>query len=111
VLIYRCRKGIVEEVVQKTMPLGSFLDFPYTQERIDMDPGDTILFLSDGFTEAFNPEGDILGLQRAKEIFLSCAERNVEEIVECIRLEIELWQAGDPPKDDMTFVVVKKTKI
>ncbi len=111
VLIYRCIENRVEDIIQKTMPLGSFLDFPYTQERINLEPGDTVLFLSDGFTEAFSPEGDILGLQRAKEIFHSCADKSVEEIIECLRLEIELWQGNNPPKDDMTFVVMKKTEI
>jgi serine phosphatase RsbU (regulator of sigma subunit) len=62
------RRGDVEEVALKAMPLGSFPNFKYEQKKIALHPGDTVLFLSDGLEEMFDPQGEILGAGRVKEL-------------------------------------------
>ena len=59
----------MERVVLKEMPLGSFPDFPYSNEFVLLEPGDTVLFMIDGFPELFNAEKEILGYETAVDLF------------------------------------------
>jgi serine phosphatase RsbU (regulator of sigma subunit) len=60
-LLYRAEQNEVEELEVKGMPMGSMKNFPYKSEEINVDPGDVILFMSDGFPELFNENNDMLG--------------------------------------------------
>lgn len=106
-LVYRAATGTVETVLLKGMPLGAFRSFPYDQRDVDLDAGDTILLLSDGFPEMFNDERDMLGYDRTAEIFQEIASRDCNDIIAELRTRAEAWANGRPPDDDVTFVVVK----
>ena len=49
--IYRRNDKTIEEHVMKGMPLGSIEKFPYDIRETTLDPGDTILLMSDGFPD------------------------------------------------------------
>ena len=105
--IYRRASGSVEEIVLKGMPVGAYAGFPYQQTSVDLQSGDTVLFLSDGFPERFNVESEILGYGRVKEIFGECGMLAAEAVIDHMTEASERWSAGAPLNDDMTFVVVK----
>jgi len=65
-LIYRAATGEVEEVMLKAMPLGSFADFQYQQKEFHLQEGDAVLLMSDGYSEMFNPHGEMLGDEPAE---------------------------------------------
>jgi len=65
-LIYRSSTGQVEEVALKGMPLGGFANFPYKDKKLHLSTGDTVLFMSDGFEEMFNPQDEMLGEEQVK---------------------------------------------
>ncbi|MFQ5606165.1 MAG: PP2C family protein-serine/threonine phosphatase, partial [bacterium] len=106
-LIYRSSTGRVEEVALKGMPLGGFTNFPYKDKKLDMSAGDTVLFLSDGFEEMFNPQDEMLGEERVKVLFEQTAANSPEEIIEHLKKAGEAWASGRAQQDDVTFVVVK----
>ncbi len=60
-LVHRAATGTVESVPLKGMPLGGFADYPYTTRTLRLDPGDTVVLMSDGFPELFNDAGEMLG--------------------------------------------------
>ncbi len=105
--VYRTASGSVEEIVLKGMPVGAYAGFPYQQTSVDLQSGDTVLFLSDGFPERFNLESEILGYGRVKEIFGECGMLGPEAVIDHMTAASERWSGGAPLNDDMTFVVVK----
>ncbi|MCI0697043.1 serine/threonine-protein phosphatase [candidate division KSB1 bacterium] len=80
-LVYRAASRSVEEIELKGMPLGSFSAFPYQEKVLSLNPGDTVLFMSDGFTEMFNTQNELLGEERAKELFQAAAEKSPQEVI------------------------------
>jgi len=106
-LIFRAATGRVDVIRLKGMPLGSFIDFPYREETLDLGPGDTVLFMSDGFPELFNAEGEMLGYDRAVEVFAEVAHQTPEAIIAYLVDLGRSWTNGSPPDDDMTFVAIK----
>jgi serine phosphatase RsbU (regulator of sigma subunit) len=46
------------------MPLGLTPDTSYEEQEIVLDPGEAVLFYSDGQVEAHDPKGEIFGFPR-----------------------------------------------
>jgi Stage II sporulation protein E (SpoIIE)/Beta-galactosidase jelly roll domain len=61
------RNGI-EMQIQGALPLGilSGMDFPVTSFRLE--PGDSLLIMSDGVVEAQNAQGELFGFERIEEM-------------------------------------------
>lgn len=107
VLLYRAATDEIEELILPGMPLGS-LASDYTQRRLELSAGDTLLFLSDGLPELPNAEGDPLGYAAVRNVFARVAARPPKLIIDEMIATAERWTHGNPPSDDMTFVVVQK---
>jgi serine phosphatase RsbU (regulator of sigma subunit) len=108
-LIHRAAGGDVEEVAIKAMPLGSFPNFKYEQKKIALEPGDTVLFLSDGLEEMFDPQGEILGAARVKELVVEAGQKPSEQVIAHLKNAGKAWASGRAQEDDVTMVVVKVT--
>ena len=107
-LWYHAASARVEEVELRGMPLGSALDFPYQTLELQLQPGDALLFMSDGFPELFNPESEILGYDRASALFQEVATRPAKEIIAHLLETGRSWANNQPPNDDITFVVIRR---
>jgi sigma-B regulation protein RsbU (phosphoserine phosphatase) len=101
--------GQVKEILQVGLPLGGIQGERYSQEEHPFEPGDTMVFLSDGLPEAENAAGEMLGY----EAVMDCIQNNKNEDPESIKnILLDLgdnWLNGVPLQDDITIVVVKKT--
>jgi sigma-B regulation protein RsbU (phosphoserine phosphatase) len=87
--------------------LGSFSDVQYQCKDLILEVGDTVLFMSDGFTEMFNTQGEVLGDDRAKALLEEVGESAPEQIIEHLVMAGRTWANGQSQKDDVTLVVVK----
>ncbi len=81
-----------EVAVPPGLPLGIDSDAHWTDLRIKLEPGDRVLWVSDGVIEARNGKADLLGFQRAQEL----STRSASEIARVAQ------QFGQ--EDDITVV-------
>ncbi len=107
VLLHRNATGKVEELLIKGMPLGTFTEFDYQLEETTIQPGDTILFMSDGLPELFNENEEMFGYEKIQEIFKSSAHLPVNGIINNLKEAGSSWVKGADPQDDITFVAIK----
>ncbi len=107
VLLFRHSNGEAEEIIIKGMPLGAFTGFPYQQKSVKLFPGDTLLFMTDGFPELFNDRYEALEYERVKACFEQHARKGPRTVIQELLALGERWRKGHPPDDDVTFVVVK----
>lgn len=107
VLVYRSDSGTVEQVLLAGTPLGLMASFPYRETVLTIEPGDTVLLMSDGFPERRNSAGDLLGYERATELFAAAAKRSASALIDHLCYEAQAWADGRPADDDLTFVVLK----
>ena len=110
-IIHRAQTGQLEDVVLKGMPLGSFDHFPYRQEEIPLNSGDTILFMSDGIPERFNAQKDLYGEERVKQSLVEAIDKPPEDLIAYLLSEVENWANGYPQEDDETLLVLKVKEI
>jgi len=105
--IFRRDTRVVEEHLFKAMPLGTMEKFPYEIKDTTLNPGDTILLLSDGLPELKNDDEEMYGYKRIRNGFEDVAEKAPEEIVSYLKNEGAGWVNNADPDDDVTFVVIK----
>lgn len=106
-LVYHSSRDQVEEVELKGMPLGGTANFDYKDQKLKLQKGDTVLFMSDGLEEMFNLQDEMLGVENVKIHFKEIADKSPEEIIEYLKEAGEAWANGRDQKDDVTFVVIK----
>lgn len=107
VFLHRARTGEVEEVCLEATPLGALADCDYPERELEVEPGDTLLLLTDGFPELQGASGDLLGYARVPEIFAASAAKPPGEIIADLTAAVEAWRGEMPLQDDVTFVVLK----
>ncbi len=91
-------------------PLGVIDDqnIPCSPE-LTLKDNDILLILTDGVTEAINPEGEYLGMERLKKIVRQHQDESAEEIINHILEMLNQFRKETPLTDDITVVVLKKT--
>ncbi len=107
IYIYRCESKKIEEYVVKGMPLGAFDSVSYETVETGLNPGDTLLMMSDGLPELFNDQNEILDTHRIKEIFAKIADRPANEIINYLFAAGDEWRKNRSLHDDITLVVCK----
>ncbi|MCG3156941.1 MAG: hypothetical protein DKINENOH_03566 [bacterium] len=106
-LVHRAATGLTEEIVLKAMPLGSFSNFKYQQKVLKLQPGDTVLFMSDGLYEIFNTQEEMLGESRIIKLFAEVAHQKPCKIVRHLAKAAKSWAGARALHDDMTIVAVQ----
>ena len=109
VLIHRAGSGVIEELGTGGRPIGSRLSGAWTEHTVPLDPGDTLLFASDGFAEQLDPTGLPLGYETLAEAFRAAASAPAGELAERLLTRVAAWRGEREQGDDVTFVVVRVT--
>jgi sigma-B regulation protein RsbU (phosphoserine phosphatase) len=80
------------------------LDFgvPYESAFIQMEPGEKILFYTDGITEAMNENNEEYSDERLELFFLNNKPANAESFIENLMTDIKKHTADTPQSDDIT---------
>lgn len=107
IFIYRKNTSSVEEYLFEGMPLGTMRNFPYVVRESNLNSGDTILIMSDGFPELINNNEEIFGFKRCKHLFEEIAHKEPEDIISKLNDAGSKWVNDNDPDDDVTFVVIK----
>ena len=102
-----CRAGDVEPVHAEGFPLGLFKDATYEEFTLSMQPGDAIVFFSDGITDALNEKEELFGEERLMTVVRKRLQQTAHEIAEAIFEELSRFQGGTERFDDETVVVLK----
>lgn len=88
------------------LPLGIVPDVRYNTTRLQLEPGDTVLFYTDGLVEAFSPQGELFGFRRLKQAFAQWGDQPADEIAARLLQTVEEWHGDRERHDDVTVVVL-----
>ena len=82
--------------------LGAAPNIQYNQNTVTLSPGDTVIFYTDGVTEAMNSEGEQFGLDRLRNLFTSTVPRDPEKTNLAVFKAVNDFVGETPQSDDMT---------
>ena len=75
---------------------------PYESAIIKIEPGEKILFYTDGITEAMNKNNEEYSDERLELFFLNNKSAKAESFIENLMLDIKTHTAATPQSDDIT---------
>jgi sigma-B regulation protein RsbU (phosphoserine phosphatase) len=101
------KDGRVEQLNLNGFPIGIFDDATYDEWSVRLNPGDILVFYSDGITEANNREGKFFGTGRLKDLLAANANLTSAELADRILGEVHEFVQGGAITDDRTLVVMK----
>jgi serine phosphatase RsbU (regulator of sigma subunit)/putative methionine-R-sulfoxide reductase with GAF domain len=107
-IIIRANNILTEELPQGDIALGVMEDVQYRNMEISIDPGDLILFYTDGLTETFSCDDEEYGVNRAIEFLKQNHHLDINEILEKLDLELYSFREGEPRSDDLTLIGLKR---
>jgi phosphoserine phosphatase RsbU/P len=88
-------------------PLGIFEDVIYDEWGVTLEPGNILVFHSDGIAETVNSEGQFFGTERLRKLIEKHHEGSVTEIADVILREVDWFAQSAPLADDRTLVIAK----
>jgi len=101
------RRAEVRELNQAlTYPLAIERDEEFPETTTRFDSGDTLLFYTDGITEATNERGEMYGHER----LLSCVREDVphaQHIIDCVTHKLLAFTGGGTQQDDQTLLAMR----
>lgn len=87
--------------------LGENEGTEYKNFEMKIDPGDKIIFYTDGIVDVKNPEGEFFGERRFLKSMSAINDDNVAETVGAVFETMNVFRNQTPLEDDVTLVVVE----
>jgi phosphoserine phosphatase RsbU/P len=91
----------------ENLPLGVSEHEIFEQLSVPVDPGDVLLFYSDGLTETRNAAGELFGIERLADAVQRHGHLAPRELIERIRLAAVEFSSSERFGDDLTCVAVR----
>ena len=98
----------LEEMPRGGPALGILQEPTYTEQCIELKPGDLMIVYSDGVTEARNVQGEFFGEQRFFKLLPKFQHFSCEEIGNCLLAEVDRFIGDAQPSDDLSLVLLKR---
>jgi sigma-B regulation protein RsbU (phosphoserine phosphatase) len=89
------------------IPVGIDAGAGYTTDSTGLNPGDTLLLLTDGFIEVRSPAYQFFRWEDLLEVVRANLSRTAEEIIQSLHQAAQDFCQRGTPDDDCTAVVVK----
>jgi sigma-B regulation protein RsbU (phosphoserine phosphatase) len=102
-----CRGGESVTVRAEGFPLGLFPNVTYEELSLATQPGDAIVFVSDGILDAENAAEEMYGQVRLSSLLCSHRDAPAKEIADAILSDVSRFQGDHDRFDDETIIVLK----
>ncbi len=113
VLRYRVSHRRVEQYLPRGMPVGAappamFAD-KLEEQEVQLEPGDTLVFFTDGLSEAMNAKREEYGEERLIRVLTDSGTAPPNSIAAQMLADVSAFQGDVPQADDVTLVVLRYT--
>jgi sigma-B regulation protein RsbU (phosphoserine phosphatase) len=89
--------------------LGLFAGQEYANETLELAPADSLVFYTDGVTEAADATGALFGEERLHGCFAGGAGKTAAETVDLLLKDVRAFAGGAPQSDDITILALRRT--
>jgi serine phosphatase RsbU (regulator of sigma subunit) len=109
IIHYRARNRELTEYGANDIPLGVMAGVSYGEPiLIELQPGDALLLITDGFFECTNPDDEAFGLARLRQTVIDVGDLPVDTMIAAIYERVKNFTQDGAQADDMTAVVLKR---
>ncbi|MBZ5500760.1 MAG: SpoIIE family protein phosphatase [Acidobacteriia bacterium] len=102
------RRGEVTELfTEGSFPVGLIPEADFTATTVDLQEDDTLILFSDGVTEAMDPNEEMYGVARLREVLSGQHQAPLEELQKTVLQSVENFARGAHQTDDITLLLVR----
>jgi sigma-B regulation protein RsbU (phosphoserine phosphatase) len=102
-----CRGAEIIKPHVEGIPAGLLEGSEYDEVTINTQPGDVVLFFSDGIEDQPNPNGEEYGRTRLAHALQKICDKTSEQIADTILADLDAHAAGARAFDDQTIIAMK----
>ncbi len=95
---YKIRAGFV---------LAGMEGMKYKAGVLQLEPGDKLFQYTDGVTEATDKDNHLYGMKRLEHALAAAADKTVQEILEAVKADIDVFVGDAPQFDDITMLCLE----
>jgi serine phosphatase RsbU (regulator of sigma subunit) len=88
-------------------PLGIIRDCQYLETQVVLQPGDTVVFYTDGVVEAVNEQGELYGFDRLLAVVEEARTLDANALLDKILHDVDMHVGAAEQHDDITIVILK----
>jgi sigma-B regulation protein RsbU (phosphoserine phosphatase) len=101
--------GTSEELpLTQGIVLGVAPDYEYMENTVNIAPGDSVIFVTDGVTEAMNEAQEPMGIQRVRDHFATSPPGDPESTALAVINVIKEFAGSAAQHDDITCMVLRR---
>lgn len=104
------RGNSVDRVELPGIPLGLMEEVSYDALRFQLDPGETLVLVSDGATEALNRDGQFYDIDRFTESVSRNSGKDTAVFLKSIYSDVLQFIGGAELSDDITMIALRRKK-
>lgn len=109
IIEYILEKDEFLELPANAMPLGIVPDVPFdSPDRFQMQPGDMMILVTDGFFEWQNAAKEQFGTERMFDVIRRHRDLPCAEIIRRLYDEVRAFAPGTQQADDLTAIFIKR---
>ncbi len=102
-----CRAGQSVAVRAEGFPLGLFPNVVYEEFNVATQPGDALVFVSDGILDAENENEEMYDQDHLAGLLCSHRDKSAQEIADAVLADVTRFQGSRERFDDETIIVLK----
>jgi sigma-B regulation protein RsbU (phosphoserine phosphatase) len=107
-LWFRAETGATQWLSARGFVLGAFPDVEPEECVIHLEPGDLLVFYTDGVTEARSPSRELFGEERLMATVRAHARAGAQRTQEALVAALGAFTGGTPQSDDLTLLLVSR---
>jgi serine phosphatase RsbU (regulator of sigma subunit)/transcriptional regulator with GAF, ATPase, and Fis domain/anti-sigma regulatory factor (Ser/Thr protein kinase) len=107
-LLLRTHSKEVTQLHKGGIALGILKDIHLEDHNIFLEPGDCVIFYTDGVTEAFSPEEEMYGEERLHETIRVADIESASTVLDAIDDSVNEFIGDNPRADDLTMVAIRR---
>lgn len=100
----------VQKLTRTGIALGAADNDSMTERTIQIAVGDSLLFYTDGLTEAFSPEDELFGELRLEEALRASQVASTDGLLESVEGFLNEFIQSTPLGDDLTMLALRRIK-
>ncbi|QPQ54977.1 SpoIIE family protein phosphatase [Allosphingosinicella flava] len=90
------------------LPIGLLPDITHPVTRVHLEPGDRILFYSDGLTDSAGNDGEVFGEEGLEELARASTGLPLSAFLTRLDATLTAQRGNTPPEDDISILVLER---
>lgn len=103
--LVRRTDGTVEQLAQSGLLLGVAPEFDGSPCRVELYPGDSLVLVTDGITEARSADGEFFDEHRLAEALLGCGSSCAAGLIAAVNAAVTAFAGPSTPDDQAALIL------